>query len=167
MRGGVLPRKRPEPSVTEVAHGSVIKKETWRVSTAEVVHCQPQLTCLAYRLDTSEGSIVFGGDTAPTPALTDLAQNADILIHMCHMINGVATDVRLTDSCSGHLDAARTAQDAGVQTLVLVHITEQVEQPGIRERILAEAAGIFTGQIVFGQDLLQIPMGPITPETIR
>ncbi|MCZ6633699.1 MAG: MBL fold metallo-hydrolase [bacterium] len=167
MRGGVLPRKRPEPSVTEVAHGSVVEKDPWRVTTAEVVHCQPQLTCLAYRFDTSEGSIVFGGDTAPTQALTDLAQNADILLHMCHMINGVVTDSRITDSCSGHLDAARTAREANVQTLVLVHITEQLEQTGIRERILAEAAGIFSGQIIFGEDLLNIPLGTISPEKIR
>ena len=79
---------------------------------------QPQLTCLAYRLTTPSGTIVFGGDTAPVDRLTELARGADVLLHMCHFINGAVTDERLTNSCSGHLDAAATARDAGVKTLV-------------------------------------------------
>ena len=167
MRGGVLPRKRPAPRVTEVADGGTIDRPHWTVTVAEVVHCQPQLSCLAYRLDAGAQSIVFGGDTAPTPRLTRLAKGADVLLHMCHMINGVVTDERITSCCSGHLDAARTASEAGVRTLVLVHITEQLEQPGIKERVLHEAAEIFRGQIIFGEDLMDVPLTQITPEKIR
>ncbi len=167
MRGGVLPRKRPAPRVSEVAGGDTIDRPGWTVTVAEVVHCQPQLSCLAYRLDAGAQSIVFGGDTAPTPRLTRLAKGADVLLHMCHMINGVVTDERITSCCSGHLDAARTASEAGVRTLVLVHITEQLEQPGIKERVLHEAAEIFRGQIIFGEDLMDVPLTQITPEKIR
>lgn len=167
MRGGVLPRKQPAPRVSEVAGGDTIDRPHWRVTVAEVVHCQPQLSCLAYRLDAGAQSIVFGGDTAPTPRLTRLAKSADVLLHMCHMINGVVTDERITSCCSGHLDAARTASEAGVKTLVLVHITEQLEQPGIKERVLHEAAEIFRGQIIFGEDLMDVPLTQITPEKIR
>ncbi len=166
-RGGVLPRKRPEPKVTEVEDASVIEREGWHVVVAEVEHVQPQLSCLAYRLDTPEASIVFGGDTAPTDGLTQLAADADVLLHMCHMHNGVVTDPRLTSTCSGHRDAARTACDAEVQTLVLVHITEQLEQPGIRERVLHEAAEIFEGNIIFGEDLMEVPLGAIVADPIR
>lgn len=167
QRGGVLPRPRPKPKVTEVADGSLVVGEGWTVRVAEVVHCQPQLTCLAYRLETSAQSIVFGGDTAPVASLTKLAHKADVLIHMCHFINGVVTDTRLTSCCSGHLDAARTAQQAGVRTLVLTHITEQVEKPGIRERIVVEAGRIFGGQIIFAEDLLELTAGEITADEIR
>ena len=166
-RGGVLPRKRPEPKVTEVEDASVIEREGWHVVVAEVEHVQPQLSCLAYRLDTPEASIVFGGDTAPTDGLTQLAADADVLLHMCHMHNGIVTDPRLTSTCSGHRDAARTACDAEVQTLVLVHITEQLEQPGIRERVLHEAAEIFEGNIIFGEDLMEVPLGAIVADPIR
>ena len=131
-RGGILPRKRPDPVVSEVAHGDVIEKEGWCVRVAEVAHAQPQLICFAYRLDTPGGSVVFGGDTAPTENLTELAQGANVLLHMCHYINGAVDDPRIRAGCSGHIDAARTAQDAGVNTLVLVHITQQVERPGVR-----------------------------------
>jgi len=167
MRGGVLPRRRPAPVVTEVGHGDVVERDGWSVQVAEVVHCQPYLACLAYRLNTPAGSIVFGGDTAPTSSLTELSKDADVLLHMCHMINGLVEDPRITGCCSGHLDAARTAKDAGVKTLVLVHITEQLERPGIREKILHEAAQVFSGQIIFGEDLMEVPLGRIEPIQVR
>ena len=167
MRGGVLPRQRPVPNVTEVGHGDTIEGEDWHVTVAEVIHVQPYLTCLAYRLDVSDTSIVFGGGTASIDTLTELARDADVLLHMCHMMNGVVTDPRLTDCYSGHLDAARTALDAGAQTLVLVHITNQMEGPGVRERILPEVCEIYDGNVVFGEDLMEIPIGGVTQEEIR
>ena len=166
-RGGVLPRERPNPAVTEVADGIIVECPDWRIKVTEVVHCQPQLTCLAYRLEAQGHSIVFGGDTAPIAKLTELAAGADVLVHMCHFINGVVTDPRLTSCCSGHLDAARTARDAQVSTLVLVHLTEQVARPGIRERLLFEAGQIFDGHIILGEDLLNIPLDGIKAELIQ
>ena len=166
-RGGVMPRRPPQPRVFEVEHGSRIESEAWTLDVAEVVHVQPQLTCLAYRLTTGENTIVFGGDSAPVDRLTELARDADVLLHMCHFINGVVTDERLTCCCSGHLDAARTARDAGVRTLILVHITEQLETPGVQERVLHEIAEIFHGQVIFGRDLLDVPLGDITTEPVR
>jgi ribonuclease BN (tRNA processing enzyme) len=113
---------------------------------------------LAYRLDAPAGSIVFGADTSPTPRLTELARAANVLVHMCHFLNRPGIDPRITRSCSGHLDAATTARDAGVGTLVLVHITPEVESREGRERVLAEAAEIFSGRIVFGEDLSTIDL---------
>ena len=166
-RGGVMPRRRPEPQVREVGHGDRIESAGWQVDVAEVVHVQPQLTCLAYHLTTPGGTIVFGGDTAPVESLTELARGADVLLHMCHFINGAEEDPRLTGSCSGHLDAAATARDAGVKTLVLVHLTEQLETPGVQERVLQEVGEVFKGQVILGQDLLQVPLGPIATEPVR
>lgn len=166
-RGGVMPRKPPVPVVSELAHGDRVKTDNWTLDVAEVVHVQPQLRCLAYRLTTPDATIVFGGDTAPVDSLTELARDADVLLHMCHFINGVVTDERLTSCCSGHLDAARTARDAGVGTLVLVHLTEQMETPGVRERMLHEVAEIYDGQVICGQDLLQVPVGRIQTEDIQ
>ncbi len=50
---------------------------------------------------------------------------------------------------------------------MLVHITEQLEQPGIKEQLLAEAAEIFDGQIIFGKDLLDVPLGDISLQKIQ
>lgn len=166
-RGGVLPRQRPEPEVTEVDHGSAVEGERWSVKAAEVAHVQPQLICMGYRLETRDRAIVFSGDTAPTGSLTELAAGADVLVHMCHFVNGVATDPRLTGCCSGHLDAARTAKEAGVGTLVLVHLTEQVEQPGVREQVLCEVGQVFAGRIICGEDLLDVPIGELEVMNVR
>lgn len=166
-RGGVLPRERPKPKVTEVEDTSKVTGEGWFVEVVEVEHVQPHLNCLAYRLNTPETSIVFSGDTSPSDGLVQLAADAEVLLHMCHMHNGVVTDPRLTSTCSGHRDAAYTAHAAQVQTLVLVHITEQLEQPGVQEKILYEAAEIFEGNIIFGEDLMDVPLGTIVPDPIR
>ena len=57
--------------------------------------------------------------------------------------------------------------DAGVRTLVLVHLTEQLETPGVRERAMHEVAEIFDGQVIFGQDLLDVPLGGLVTEPVR
>ena len=165
-RGGKLPRRRPAPQVREVAAGDEIAGDGWHVRVAEMVHCQPYLNSVAYRYNSPEGSIVVTGDTAPNAQLVELAQGANLLLHMCHFLNDVETDPRLTSSCSGHLDAARTAAKAGVEKLVLIHLTEQIARPGIRERMVAEAARVFDGTIILGEDLMEIPLEPIRPEPI-
>jgi ribonuclease Z len=163
-RGGRGPRHRPAPIVVELSDGKSHAANGWSVTCAQVVHCEPQLTTLAYRLDTPAGSIVFGADTSPTPRLTALARGADVLIHMCHFLNRPGIDARIAQSCSGHLDAATTARDAGVARLVLVHITPEVEAPENRGRLLAEVAAIFPGPVSFGEDGTEIPLvEPIAP----
>lgn len=166
-RGGVLPRRRPAPIVNEVASGSTLDGPGWHLEVAEVLHCQPYLICLGYRLEAQGKSIVFGGDSAPIESLTRLARGADVLLHMCHFVNGLETDPRITSCCSGHRDAAQTAKAAGVDTLVLVHITEQVEQPGVRERVLHEVGEIFDGRVIFGQDLLDVPIADMQTINLR
>ncbi len=165
-RGGKLPRRRPAPAVQEVGGGAKIDGEGWQVQVADMVHCQPYLKSVAYRFNNPECSIVVTGDTAPNAQLVDLARGANVLLHMCHFLNEVETDPRITTSCSGHLDAARTAAEAGVEKLVLIHLTEQIARPGIRERMLAEAAEVFAGTIVLGEDLMEIPLDDIRPEPI-
>ena len=155
-RGGVLPRARPEPRVHEVVDGSVVDRNGWRLAAAEVIHVQPHLTCLAYRIEADGVSVVFSGDTAPIEKLTRLAQNADVLVHMCHFLNGPDKDPRLTSTCSGHLDAARTAQSAGVKTLVLVHLTSQFAHEEAIHRVVEETKDIFHGTVVIGKDLEEI-----------
>jgi ribonuclease Z len=157
-RGGQGARQPPAPRVIEIGDGMVYTGNEWCVRTAQVVHCEPYVMTLAYRLETRFGTVVFGADTAPTSRLTELARGADVLVHMCHFLNRPGVDQRISKSCSGHLDAATTARDAGAHQLVLVHLTPEVEAPANRERILTEAQAIFGGEIIFGEDLLEIPV---------
>lgn len=155
-RGGRGVRRAPAPRVTEWEDGLVYEGDTWRVRAAPMVHCEPYLHSLAYRLETPFGTVVFGADTAPNSRLTGLARNADVLVHMCHFLNGPGVDPRMSASCSGHLDAAVTAREADVRKLVLVHLAPEMDAPGNQERVRMEAAAAFSGPIIVGEDLLTI-----------
>jgi ribonuclease BN (tRNA processing enzyme) len=61
----------------------------------------------------------------------------------------------------GHLEVAQLAAEANVRNLVISHVTEQMDVPGIRERVIREMGEIYTGNIFFGEDLMEIPVsGP-------
>ena len=61
----------------------------------------------------------------------------------------------------GHKELAALGEKAGVRTLVITHVTEQIDQPGVRERVLREMAEIYKGNLVFGEDRMEIPVkGP-------
>ena len=61
----------------------------------------------------------------------------------------------------GHLELAELGRKSRVRTLVITHVTEQIDQPGIRERVLREMAAIYPGNLIFGEDCMEIPFtGP-------
>ena len=167
-RGGVGARPRPAPSLREVDVGDTAEGSGWRVTVGTARHVEPELRCLAYRLESGGRSIVFGGDSGGVFApLIALARNADVLIHMCHFLNGTEPSEAFRESCGGHLDAARVAAEAGVTTLVLTHFPPGLDRPGVKERIVREAGAVFGGRIVLGQDLLEVPLDPQDPEGIE
>ena len=161
-RGGKEPRRRPEPMVTEIGSGSVIETAHWRLEAIEVPHAQPYLTCLALRLDTDSGSVVYSGDTGPSEALEKLARGCDILIHMCSYKTGTVDNEATQRGTSGHMEAARTAAAARARRLVATHIYDQFDRPGMREQIVAEMASVYPGVIVLGEDLLELSAQPET-----
>lgn len=162
-RGGKDPRKGPEPEVTEIGKGDTVDAGHWRVRAVEVPHAQPQLTCLALRLDCAEGSVVYSGDTGPSKALEKLAEGCDVLIHMCSYISGTVDDPATRAGTSGHLEAARTAEAAGARCLVASHVYNQFDRPGVRERVIADMAKVYGGTIVLGEDLMQLTAQPEKP----
>ena len=157
-RGGTLPRKRPEPQVTALYDGQVIEGNNWTVKVRKVFHQPGHIEPYALRLETDEGVLVYSGDTGPCDAIEELSQGADMLIHMCYFISGsfLKSDQELTSS--GHLEAANTAAKAGVNTLVATHFTPQMDAYGVKERCLAEMREVFDGRIIWGEDLMEIPL---------
>ena len=157
-RGGVLPRRRPQPAITPLYDGQVIETASWKVTVREVIHQPGYIEPYAFRLETDEGVFVYSGDTGPCDAIEDLAQGADLMVHMCYFVSGsfLKPDQKLTSS--GHLEAARTAAKAGVKTLVATHFTPQMDALGVKEKCLAEMRDIFQGRIIWGEDLMEIPL---------
>ena len=158
------------PVVKEVsAPGTVMQDDQVRVATTLVQH-PPVRPALAYRFDFSDRSIAFSGDTAPLEAVAALAKGASVLVHEAmyapalepYIRSRIAAGVPIhfedymahmkVDHSAGE-DVGRVAQQAGVKTLVLSHLTPGID--GIPDTTWRdEAAKHFTGEIVVARDLM-------------
>lgn len=158
-RGGVLPRNRPTPDITAIHDNMVIETNNWKLTVREVYHQPGYIEPYAFRLETDEGVLVYSGDTGPCEGISSLCKDADMLIHMCYFVSGTfETGPKLASS--GHLECARVAAEQNVKTLVTTHFTPQMDAPGVKEKCLGEMAAIFSGRIIWGEDLMQIPIVP-------
>ena len=166
-RGGTPPRKRPAPRVTEIHAGSVIEGSGWKITVGHAQHVQPYLECLAFRIDTKEGSVCYTGDSGSSDAIVDLAKGCDILIHMNHYFSGTEPSPAYRAACGNHRDNAIVAKRAGVKTLVLTHVLAQIDQPGIREQIVHEIQQVFEGRVVWGSDLMRLTLSGSRVSTIE
>jgi ribonuclease BN (tRNA processing enzyme) len=165
-RGGKLPRAKPRPVVRELKSGETVAGPGFTVKVHSVIHAQPILECFGYRLESEGASFAYSGDAGPCKAMEDLARNADVMVHMCHFISGTALNAEFEKRNGGHLEVARLAQAAGVKNLVASHITEQMDVPGVRERLIREMAEIYRGNLFFGEDLMEIPVGAPGPRKL-
>jgi ribonuclease Z len=165
-RGGALPRLRPAPVVKELSSGDFVEGNGWTIKTGTAEHFRPYLVCYGYRLETSSGTFVYSGDSGPAPGIREIAQGADVLVHMCHYISHTQLSARFAESCMGHIELATLAQECGVRNLVATHITEQFDRPGVRERVIGEMSRAYTGNIFFGEDLMEIPIENPVPDKL-
>jgi len=166
-RGGKLPRRRPAPKVSEIHAGSVISGDGWKVTVGHAQHVEPYLECLAFRIDTSEGSICYTGDSGSSDAIVELAKGCDILIHMNHYFSGTEPSPAYRMACGNHRDNAVIAKRAGVKTLVLTHLLGQIDQPSVRELIVHEIQNIFEGKVIRGEDLMRLTLADARVSTIE
>src|SRR5262245_21793094 len=158
-RGGGGPRYRPVPRVKEIKAGDSIEGSSWKVTAGHAAHVQPQLECLAFRLDCQEGSVCYSGDSGLCDDMVALARGCDVLIHMHHHFSGQEPTPSYRAACGNHVDNALTAQRAGVKTLVLTHVLEEIDQPAVREQIIREIRQVYEGEVIWGEDLLEIRVG--------
>jgi ribonuclease BN (tRNA processing enzyme) len=166
-RGGKPPRKRPAPKVTEIHAGHVVQGNGWKVTVGHASHVQPYLECLALRLDTSEGSICYTGDSGSSDAIVELARGCDVLIHMNHYFSGTEPTPAYRAACGNHRDNAEIAKRAGVKTLVLTHLLAQIDLPGVREQIVHEIQQVFSGRVIWGEDLMRLNLAGARVSTIE
>jgi ribonuclease BN (tRNA processing enzyme) len=160
-RGGAGERLKPAPEVAEVRPNDVVRGAGWEVKVAGVSHFGPQLISYGFRFDCAEGSVVYSGDTGPCASMQRLARDCDVLLHMCHYISGTELGPAMRQSCMGHLELARLGAESNARTVVLSHVTEQMDKPGVRERVVNEMAALYKGNLIFGEDGMEIPVqGP-------
>lgn len=164
-RGGTPPRRRPAPAVREVRAGDVITGRSWTVTVGRASHVQPYLECLAFRVDAEAGSVCYSGDSGASDDIVSLARGCDLLIHMNHHLSGAEPSESYRAACGNHRDNATTAQKAGVKTLVLTHLLEQIDRPGVREQIVHEIRQIFDGRVIWGEDLMTLTVPFSSPSS--
>jgi ribonuclease BN (tRNA processing enzyme) len=157
-RGGTGERKPPAPEVHEMKPNETVSGKSWTMKAVGVAHFGPYLTSYGFRLDSDEGSIVYSGDSGPCASMERLSEGADVLVHMCHYITGTQLCEEFAESCMDHLALAKLGQKAGVKTVVMSHVTEQIDQPGVRERVLNEMSQHYKGNLIFGEDRLEVPV---------
>lgn len=111
---------------------------------------------VGWRIECDGAAIVFSGDTRFNPRLVEAAQGARLLIHEAY---GTEDDRemanRVAHSTAG--DAARSAALAGVEQLVLTHITNPFHLD--TQPLIDEARLHFRGPISVAHDLHQITVG--------
>ena len=131
-----------------------------------MLHAQPILECFGYRLDAGGRSFAYSGDAGPCKSMEELAADCDVLVHMCHFISGTALSPEWNQRNMGHLELARLGATARVRNLVVSHVTEQMDVPGVRERIIRDMSAVYAGNLFFGEDLMEIPVEPPSPEKL-
>ena len=137
-RGGTLPRERPAP---RSPRSSRVGRDGdgWTLTVGRAAHVQPYLECLAFRLDTAEGSVCYSGDSGACDAIVELARGCDVLIHMNHHFSGTEPSAGVSRRLrQPSRQRRRSRKRAGVKTLVLTHLLAQIDRPGIREQIVHE-----------------------------
>jgi ribonuclease Z len=155
-RGGMLPRIAPRIDATDIDATFVLEEDGLSVRAADTVHVQPFLESVAYRIESDHSSIVFTGDGEPADGVVELARGADMLICMCWDTDRAMEADGLSRGMTGTTSAGMLAAQADVGTLVLTHISARLDSPAVREEGLRDAAAVFDGRIVFGEELMPL-----------
>lgn len=77
---------------------------------------------------------------------------------MCFFISGSFLPATEELTASGHLEIAELAERQNVKTLVATHFTPQMEPPGIREACIAQMSKIYSGRVIWGEDLMELSL---------
>jgi ribonuclease BN (tRNA processing enzyme) len=157
----------PLVHVHELVAGGVVMADDHMKVTSTLVDHPPVVPAFAFRFDARDRSIVISGDTAPSPNLVKLAAGADLLVHSAmypsaidRLIARVPNAAALKASILAHQtsaeDAGRTAQQAGVKTLVLSHLVPPDDPELTDVQWLEAARRHFRGTVIVGKDLLEL-----------
>jgi ribonuclease BN (tRNA processing enzyme) len=110
------------------------------------------MECLGSRTTAGGAVVAFTGDTAPTPAITDLARDADLLVIDATWLEAqrpLPPDVHCTA-----LEAGQAAQDAGARRLLLTHVSPYNDVADAA----AEAARAYGGDVLVAEDMMEIAL---------
>jgi len=155
-RGGALPRPWPAPEINRVEPGFSFEGRGWTLTSCSVPHAQPQLTCMAFRIDAGGKSFVYSGDAALCEELESLAQNADLLIHWCYRMTGQTANSFIRKMSPDPVEIGKLASRCRVTKLLITHLRQQMDDEKSRSQITHDLRGNFAGDAGIAEDLLEI-----------
>lgn len=142
-------------AVHDLSASGPVQVGPFDVSATELPHTWPNL---GLRISAGDGSLVYTGDCGPSPALLELARDADVLLAEASSVDEV------DDHMSGLLSTAGQRGDdaraAGVRMLVLTHLLPGQDPEAARER----AAARFDGPIEVARPGLVVEVGVGRPQ---
>ena len=152
----------------EYSEGTVTSNSDFEVTALKNIH-PPVIESYALSFKLGNKRIVFSGDTAYCPALATFASNADYLVHEVMYVPAVEELVKhrpnamkLKESILSHHtsaeDAGKIAAVARVKTLVLNHFVPSDDKSLTDQVWLNAVKTTFSGNIIVGKDLLQLPL---------
>ncbi len=145
-RGGTLPRPWPAPDVTEITPGFALSGDGWSLSSCEVPHAQPALTCMGFAVEAAGRKFVYSGDAGICDGLRDLIRDADLLLNWCYRLDGETAHPMMEPLTPTPSQIAEMARDAGVRRLLLTHFRVHMDAPE------AHAAALERMRSIFGND---------------
>jgi ribonuclease Z len=144
----------PGPIYAELKKGRNVTLEDGRVIRGDALCGPPRPGC----------SVVYCTDTVFSEAAVELARGADLLIHESTFSHGEA-ELAIQRQHSTSTMAAQTALEAGVQRLVLTHLSPRYlpGNPMTPDDLLAEARAIFPATEV-ARDFMSVDVVPAPSE---
>jgi len=132
---------------TKAEPSSVFEGSGLKVSALGIPH--GKMPTLAYRVETSEGSIVFSSDqNGSDPKFIDFAKGANVLIMHMQIAPFATNPLHASPAVVG-----RVAQDANVGRLIVSHIG-RIDV----DAVIAEVRKSYKGLLTVGTDLQCTPI---------
>lgn len=164
----------------DVGVGEIYQDENIRVYATENTHFSfhqgddaGRFKSYSYRFETPDRVIVFTGDTGFTPAVTELAKDADILVtetSSCddrkskmiqdgrwQAMSDAEREGIMRQATMGHMDLDKIgmlATQAGVKNVVLSHLTQRANSSDY-EPWAEEVRKHYSGEVVVAEDLME------------
>jgi ribonuclease BN (tRNA processing enzyme) len=146
-KGNGVPLKISVADVLKAEPSTVFEGQGLKVTAFGIPHAN--MPTLAYRVETSDGTIVFSSDQNGTnPKFVDFARDADVLIMHLAIAAGATSPLHAAPAVVG-----RIAQQAHVGRLIVSHI-------GLFDlnAAIAELKTAYTGPLIIGADLQCTPL---------
>ncbi len=144
-----VPLNVTQLDASKVKPSLVLEHDGVRVTALGVPH--GNVPSLAYRVQTPNGTVVFGSDqTGTNPHFVSFAQGADILVLHLMVGAGETNPLHASPSVVGQV-----ARDANARQLILSHIGQFDLDAAV-----AEVRKSYTGPVLAGADLQCVPTRP-------